>query len=231
MSSFNEIREYLEKGIDPHSLSPMVIVKTIIENGLTAKTKLDNITKEIEVYNKDNNSSSKPAIRETIDVLIKNKIIEEDPKNEFILNLDSQADCKIEDQLELISLCNRKIYFHVNAHYEPVKINPDYFLAGGPVENWNYTLQNMPMRWGKDVRINQTKVEDKRETEAKTRFNKSFDELTDTEKSAVDDASRQKIENILLSTWNQMNEGGVVFFRADDPVNKCFGLGIIKKNM
>ena len=135
MSSFNEIREYLEKGIDPHSLSPMVIVKTIIENGITEKTNLDYITKEIEFYNKDNNSESKPAIREAVDVLIKNKIIEEDPKNEFTLNVMVNS-LNIADQFELISLCNKKIYFRVNAHYEPVKINPDYYLASGPGKNW-----------------------------------------------------------------------------------------------
>ena len=111
MTSFNEISEYLEKKIDPHSLSPMVIVKTIIENGITEKTNLDDIINEIEFYNKDNNSNSKPAIRQAVDVLIKNKIIEEDPKNEFTLNLDNPKDCKTEHRLELISLCNQKIYF------------------------------------------------------------------------------------------------------------------------
>jgi len=132
-----ELKNFITTSSKPQANYQYVVIKTLLENNLYA-TK-EKIAAELEFYNKDKipQDYRKSMV---FGVLEERNILISKNNSEFLLNLEDDVDSF--DILEAISLCNQKI------HENKIKPEPDYFIALGPWENWNHTIDNLPLRWG-----------------------------------------------------------------------------------
>lgn len=132
---FEEMKLFITETARPQANYQFVVIKTLLESNNISS--IDNLVVMLEKYNKDNPWQD---YRKSIvfSVLEKRGIIIRDG-DRYLLNLGKNEDAF--DILELISLCNQKIY------EDKIK-NPEFFIALGPWENWNHTIEHLPLRWG-----------------------------------------------------------------------------------
>ena len=62
--------------------------------------------------------------------------------DKYTLELEGITEDDWKKALELVCICNKKIYFRTTNAFEPMKINPSYFMAGGEDKNWINSLIN-----------------------------------------------------------------------------------------
>ena len=106
----------------------LVIIKTLVENGLeepglSEGLSKDDIKKELEFYNEDKNSVSDIGFEKLED----KKLIKKNG-DKYTLELEGITKDAWSKALDLVCICNKKIYFRTTNGFEPMKINPSYIL-------------------------------------------------------------------------------------------------------
>ena len=133
----DEIKNFVTEEIRPQANYKFVIIKTLLEYENRASRK--QLAESLEFYNRD--KPSQDYYNSIVfSVLEGRNIILREPDNYYRLNIEPEQD--LFDVLDVITICNRKIYEN------KLNPNPEYFIALGPWENWNHTIENMPIRWG-----------------------------------------------------------------------------------
>lgn len=133
---FDEMKIFLTETIFTQANYQYVIIKSLLENN--SRDTKDHLAEALEFYNKDKPPQDyKNSI--VFSVLERRGIIAEE-LNGYRLNISKDYDSF--EKLELISLCNLKIY------QNKLRKNMQYYIALGPWENWNHTMENLPLRWG-----------------------------------------------------------------------------------
>ena len=132
-----ELKNFITVDAKPQSNYQFVVIKTLLENNNTEIK--DNLADALKFYNKDKPSqdyrtSMVFSVLENRNIIIKNQ------DNSYTLNIETNLEAF--DVLETITLCNQRIYAN------KIKTTTDYFIALGPWENWNHTIENLPLRWG-----------------------------------------------------------------------------------
>lgn len=132
-----ELKNFINIDAKPQANYQFVVIKTLLENNNTSSR--DSLADSLKFYNKDKpfqdyKRSMVFSVLEDRNLIIKNQ------DDTFTLNLETNLNAF--DILETITLCNQRIYEN------KIKLNADYFIALGPWENWNHTIENPPLRWG-----------------------------------------------------------------------------------
>jgi len=132
-----ELKNFITVDAKPQANYQFVVIKTLLENNNTVIK--DILVDALKFYNKDKPSQDYRTSM-VFPVLVNRNIIIKNQDDSYSLNIETNLEAF--DILETISLCNRRIYA------DKIKPNPDYFIALGPWENWNHTIENLPLRWG-----------------------------------------------------------------------------------
>ena len=131
-----ELKNIILEENKPQTNYQYVVIKTLLQNR-TWTTK-DKIPEALEHYNKDNPTQNyKNSI---VFSVLEDKGVIFQENNGYRLNITKDLDPF--DHLEIISLCNQKIY------QNKIKQKVQYYIALGPWEHWNHTIENLPLRWG-----------------------------------------------------------------------------------
>ena len=125
--------------LKPQSRLQLVVIKTLLENDCHATTEI--LASELGFYNKEH--PDKYYKSTVFSILEDKRVISQSGHQEYSLNFGPN---NAFDVLEAISLCNQKI------HFGKIKPNVRYFTAVGPWKSWEYTIENLPLRWGVDKR-------------------------------------------------------------------------------
>jgi len=133
---FEELSRFINETSRPQANYQYVVIKTLLENGLSA-TK-DQIAQKLEQYNSDKPPQNYKE-NNVFNVLQNNEVIT--PPQQGIHYLNLARDTNSKKILKLISNCNQKIYLDKLS-------SSDIFIALGPWENWNHTIDHLPIRWG-----------------------------------------------------------------------------------
>ncbi|EGP94052.1 AAA family ATPase [Nitrosarchaeum koreense] len=131
-----ELKNFITAEARPQANYQFVIIKTLLENNFTTTKNI--LVDALKFYNKDIEIYDNG--RTVFSVLEERNIITKSDDGNYSINLDYSV--SYFDILETVSLCNQKIYEN------KIKTNPDYFIALGPWENWNHTIEHQPLRWG-----------------------------------------------------------------------------------
>ena len=131
-----ELSRFINETSKPQANYQYVVIKTLLENSLSA-TK-EQILEKLEYYNSDK-VPQKYRENGVFDILQKKLVITTTQKGVYDLNLTRDTDSK--KILKLISDCNKKIW-------QDKLSSSDIFIALGPWENWDYTINHLPLRWG-----------------------------------------------------------------------------------
>lgn len=133
----DELKNFVMEEIRPQANYQFVVIKTLLE--LENRASREQISQALEFYNRDKPSQDHYNSI-VFSVLEGRNIIFREPDNYYHLNIEQEQD--LFDVLDVITICNKKIYEN------KLNPNPEYFIALGPWENWNHTIENMPIRWG-----------------------------------------------------------------------------------
>jgi MoxR-like ATPase len=132
-----ELKNFITTSSKPQANYQYVVIKTLLENNFLVSK--DVIVNGLVFYNKDKPPQDYNQSM-VFGVLEERNIIMKTDDGNYSLNIES--DVESFDVLETISLCNQRIYVN------KIKRDVDYFIALGPWENWNHTIDNLPLRWG-----------------------------------------------------------------------------------
>ncbi len=142
--TFDGLRLFLTEKIRPQHIYQPIIIRKLLESG--GKATKSGIVEEISLHTKQD--PKEHLQNEGFRVLSEHGIIEIKDGIVVLKVNQSLEDFrnKTLDYLELIALCNKIIYSFIES-----KQSPNYFIAVGDWNNWQYNVKNLsPFSWGVD---------------------------------------------------------------------------------
>lgn len=116
-----------------------IIIKTILEQ--KGRASKESIFNALQYYNQNKSRSELESLPK-IDTLQKLNFVTSD-QNGAYYELINYKNLDFKEVIQLIALCNKKIYSSTQ-----LKKSLQVFVALGPWQNWEHTINNPPVRWG-----------------------------------------------------------------------------------